>query len=162
MENLAYESFYGDLGFKQGLPWLYYDKSRPNSQIIGEGEYDIRVKFRASFGYENEEIGIFRKMKFKLAKYDIEGNFHGFEDLTNQLVICEKSREEISRIYEIGTSVNIPCTYDLSNLISTNKYDRPRLENFFFELYMVDWDESLIDIPVLIGSVKNQNGITNT
>lgn len=79
-----------------------------------------RVKFRASFDYEDKEIGILKTLTFKLAKYDIEGNFYGFEELTNQLVICEKPREEVQRIYRIGTSVDISCTFDLSNLISTN------------------------------------------
>lgn len=40
---------------------------------------------RVSFGYENKDIGIINKMTYKLAKYDLEGNFHGFETLTDQL-----------------------------------------------------------------------------
>lgn len=40
---------------------------------------------RVSFGYENQAIGIMNKLSFKLAKYDLEGNFYGFETLTDQL-----------------------------------------------------------------------------
>ena len=44
-----------------------------------------RVKMRVSFGYENTKIGIINKLTYKLAKFDIEGNFYGFETLTDQL-----------------------------------------------------------------------------
>jgi len=39
------------------------------------------VQFRASFDYQNLDIGIVSKLRFKLAIYDLEGNFYGFEDL---------------------------------------------------------------------------------
>ena len=65
--------------------------------------------------------------------------------------------EEVKRIYEIGTSVDIECTYDLSSLVSENKYERPKFENIFFELYLVDWDGSLIDVPILLGNQIDSN-----
>jgi len=114
---------YSDKGFQQGLPWLYYDKERNGKRII---EDPARVKFRASFDIMKPEIGLLTTLKFILAKYDIEGEFLGFEEMTDQLVICEKPMEEVQRIYRIGTSVDIKCTYDLANLISENKFDRPR------------------------------------
>ena len=40
-----------------------------------------KVKFRASFDYQNLSIGIVSRLRFVLAKYDLEGNFYGFEDL---------------------------------------------------------------------------------
>ena len=40
--------FYKDQNWKDGLPWLYYDRSA--TEVLFEPK---RVKFRASFGYEN-------------------------------------------------------------------------------------------------------------
>ena len=40
---------------------------------------------RVSFGYENKQIGIINKLTYVLAKYDLEGNFLGFETMTDQL-----------------------------------------------------------------------------
>ena len=155
-ESLAFYPFYGEKAFKLGLPWLHYDhrrpEGRPANEIIRE---EAKVKFRASFDYENRPLGIFSTLRFKLAKYDIEGHFYGFKDLTNQLVICERPREEIDRIYAIGASVDIDCTYDLSNLVSPNAFDRPRLANYFFELFLVDYQDTLVDVPVLINEVDN-------
>ena len=45
--------FYLDPGYKTGYPWLYYD--RDYNSII---QAPKRLKFRASFSYENEEFGI--------------------------------------------------------------------------------------------------------
>ena len=70
--------FYDDNGYKVGMPWLYYYRS------FGEVMYQSkRVKMRVSFGYENEKIGIINKLTYKLAKFDLEGNFYGFETLTD-------------------------------------------------------------------------------
>jgi hypothetical protein len=67
----------------QNFPWLYYNQVAP--EVIQKKN---RVKFRASFDFENLAIGIVKKLRYKIAKYDIEGNFYGFEDLSNQLVVC--------------------------------------------------------------------------
>ena len=74
--NLAYPDYYIDNGFKMRMPWLYYEE---NAMAVIEKER--RVKFRASFSYENLDIGIVSRLRFVLARYDLEGNFHGFEDL---------------------------------------------------------------------------------
>jgi hypothetical protein len=70
--------FYNDNGWKTNLPWLYYERS--SGEILFQSK---RVKMRVSFGYENKAIGIINKLTYKLAKYDLEGNFYGFETLTD-------------------------------------------------------------------------------
>ena len=54
-----------------------------------------KVKLRVSFGYENRKLGIYNKLSYKLAKFDLLGNFLGFEALTDQLLICQASTENI-------------------------------------------------------------------
>lgn len=72
----ANEEFYDDAGFKKDLPWLYYvdddNEFKPGSDVIRQSG---RVKFRTSFSYENRDVGIVRKLQFKLAEYDIYGTF---------------------------------------------------------------------------------------
>jgi meckelin len=74
--DLAYPEFYNDDGFVKNMPWLYYE-----TNALSTLQKPNRPKFRTSFGFEDLEIGIVSKMRYKLAKYDIYGNFHGFEDL---------------------------------------------------------------------------------
>lgn len=45
------------------------------------------------------------KLRFKIAEYDLDGTFLGFEDLEDQLVLCARPSEELNRIYDIGTTV---------------------------------------------------------
>ena len=78
--------FYKDQNWKDGLPWLYYD--RTVSEVLLEAK---RVKFRASFGYENRAIGIINRFKYKLAIFELEGKFLGWQDLTDQLLLCRTS-----------------------------------------------------------------------
>ena len=75
--------FYKDNGWKAGLPWLYYLRS--SGEVLNEQK---RVKFRVSFGYENPKIGIINKLSYKLARFDLLGNFYGFETLNDQLLLC--------------------------------------------------------------------------
>ena len=72
------------------MPWLYYEEN--GLVVINKPN---RVKFRASFSYENLDIGIVSKLRFVLAKYDLMGNFYGFEELSDQLSICAQSSENI-------------------------------------------------------------------
>ena len=74
--ELAYPDYYIDNGYKVGMPWLYYEEN-----ALSVIEKERRVKFRASFSYENLDIGIVSKLRFVMARYDLEGNFYGFEDL---------------------------------------------------------------------------------
>jgi hypothetical protein len=72
-----------DDGFKEGLPWIFYQNngnSRSGTEIL---QMSNRVKFRASFDFENKELGIMSSLKFKLAQYDIYGNYVGFEYLND-------------------------------------------------------------------------------
>ena len=78
-----------------------------------------------SFGYENEKIGILNKLSYKLAKFDLEGNFYGFEDLKDQLLLCQTSTENIEQISRFGASIENSCNFDLSRLTSGNTYDHP-------------------------------------
>jgi len=46
-------SFYNDNGWKEGIPWLFYE--RATDIILYESK---RVKMRVSFGYEDPALGI--------------------------------------------------------------------------------------------------------
>jgi hypothetical protein len=88
--DLAYPKFYKDEGYKEGLPWLYYEN--PADQVIFSQK---RVKFRASFNYENIAVGVVNQLRFKMAEYSLDGNFLGFSDLSDKLILCAQSSEEL-------------------------------------------------------------------
>jgi len=111
--------FYKDQNWKLGLPWLYYD--RKATEVLNEAK---RVKFRASFGYERRGIGIINKFKYKLAVFDLEGTFLGWQDLSEQLLLCRTSTSTVEKLLSFGTTLSSSCNYDLSKLISQNKFDQ--------------------------------------
>lgn len=39
-----------------------------------------------------------KKLSFKLASYDITGNFLGFSDLTDQLFLCQVAPEDLVKL----------------------------------------------------------------
>ena len=116
------------------------------------------MQFRASFSYQNADIGIINRLRFKLAKYDLEGNFYGFEDLYDQLSICKQPSEDQDDVFRIGVTLRYLCKFDLDKLITPNAFERPKEANYFYELFLVDWDDSLIDVPVLIENAGSDSG----
>jgi len=149
-------SFYDNDGNKQGMPWIYYMTNTyptPGSNVLHESG---RVKFRASFSYVNKDYGILKQLKFKIATYDMLGNFYGFEDLSQQLFLCSTSQDQLDRLTSIGTILKNSCSIDLSSLLNSSTL--PRNANLFFEMYMVDYDGDLIDVPIKIQNLINENG----
>lgn len=57
------------------------------------------------------------RLSFKLGRYDINGTFYGFEDLEDQLMVCDMGSEEVERVFRIGNTVQSQCAVDLRQLI---------------------------------------------
>lgn len=118
-----------------------------------------RVKFRASFGFENRAIGIINRFRYKLAIFELEGKFLGWQDLSDQLLLCRTSTELQEELLTFGTTLSSSCNFDLSKLVSSSIFDHHKSQDLFFELYLEDYNEDLIDIPVLIKNFKDFNGV---
>lgn len=71
-------------------------------------------------------------------------------------MLCQESTEELERIWKIGVTVKLSCEYDLSKL--TDEFGRPSEENFFYDLFIEDYNKVLIDVPVLIRNLRDENG----
>lgn len=151
--NSTVNPFYQDNGWRAGFPWLYYQRSA--GEVLSQSK---KVKLRVSFGYENPKIGIYNRLSFKLAQFDLEGNFLGFADLKDQLMICETSSEDIDKMRKFGSSIDQSCTFDLSRLTSSSAFDHPASMNIFYELYLVDYNGDLIDVPVLVNNMQDKVG----
>ena len=57
-----------------------------------------------------------------------------------------------------GTTIQKSCTFDVGKLTSSNPYDHPSNENIFYEMFIVDYNGNLIDVPVLITNFLDING----
>lgn len=93
-----------------------------------------------------------------MAVYELDGTFKGFEDLSNQLILCARPSEELNRVFDIGTTVEISCNYDLAQLVSTKSFEMPRKANRFYELYLVDYNGNLVDVPIKITNINSEAG----
>lgn len=79
-------TYYADLGWTPGLPWLYYDQTP--KQVLSEGEpLDLTV----SFYVDPNDKSRTQQLKYWLATYNVEGEFLGWQELSNQLMPCPRS-----------------------------------------------------------------------
>ncbi len=64
----------------------------------------------------------------------------------------------MDKFKKFGTTLDSTCNFDLSRLISTTAFDHHRYQNMFFELYISDFNDDLVDVPVLIKNMQDKNG----
>lgn len=68
------------------------------------------IKFRVSLNQPEDLLnGIANSLHFFLAKYDINGTFYGFEEMKNQLFICDTPSEEVNKVYQVGNTMVLKC-----------------------------------------------------
>ncbi|XP_029463906.1 meckelin-like isoform X2 [Rhinatrema bivittatum] len=71
------------------------------------------------------------QMQFKVATYDVRGNFLGWEDVKGgTLQMCPDSQKRLDAAYIFGTSYSQSCTFQLSDLL------RRVPEPIFYELFL--------------------------
>jgi meckelin len=87
-------------------------------------------------------------MEFLLAEFDINGTFLGFQEMTDQLILCPHSLEDSKKYRKFGTNMIIECSFDLSTI-----YDKP--QTTFFELYFKEQSGNYIDVPILVTNMRN-------
>jgi len=148
-------NYHSQEDWKYSLPWLYY-KDEADDIISDRG-----IHMKVSFSDVKEHTS---HLKFKLAKYDLNGTFMGIEDLTSHFMYCQNSftsLENVSRkkkYFAFGNSVRHKYSCSLNDLISTKM--------FFYDLYVVDEgnecssvkqkNDCLYPVPVL-----NRNFVDN-
>lgn len=148
--------FYNDDGWKTGLPWIYYQNTA--TEVLNNRN---RIKAKMTMSTKEADSARYAYIPFKLAKYSLEGEFLGWEDLSNQIWMCPISVEGSERYRRVGLGLAKLCEFDLNNLVDMTTH----LDNLnnFFELFLVDYNGDLIDVPILItnfldGNLEYPNG----
>ena len=127
---------------------MYYGRSA--SEILNSGEVKMNVTFDPN---DSSKVNL---MQFQLAQFSMNGTFLGFTPLTDQLILCPHSLQDSENYREFGTNVEISCQLNLTSFLSEP-------ETIFYDLYFVDQDGTLLDVPVLILNVMlNDGSIPNT
>ena len=107
----------------------------------------MKMAFKASTSGSTTYYNI---MKFKLAKYALNGTWLGFEDLSTQLMYCNMSvpytdkgagTSRTTRWLKFGYNADQTYTCNFSTLIYQ--------ETFFYDLYLVDY----VSLDQLLGSM---------
>ena len=140
-------SFYSQ-GWSGGIPWIYYTGTSASIKKNAG-----RIQATMSLSKETPSNGKINILKFKLAKYTLEGDFVGYEDLTTQLQLCSSSLEDGVDYRRFGVTMTNACKFDLNQLVSDNL---PSEANFFYEMFLEDANGDLIDIPILVENLVGE------
>ena len=111
-------AFYKDEGWKVGLPWLYY-KQTPQVVFKDATPPDLTVSFADS----GNDLTRTNKLKFWLARYNMEGEFLAMQELYNDLSSCPMDMEEVEMMATFGIVTENNCEFKLFDLIK-NDHDK--------------------------------------
>ena len=103
--------FYQDDDWKAGLPWLYYDQT-PQAVFKDATPPDLTVSFEDS----GNDITRTNKLKFWLARYNMEGEFLALQELYNDLSSCPMDMEEVEMMATFGIVTENNCKFKLFDL----------------------------------------------
>ena len=125
------------------MAWIYYENSTDDTLKTD------RLKMLITFDPdEDEKINL---LTFKLASFYLNGTLIGFTNMTDQLILCPHSYKVGKYYRTFGTNVDVTCNLDLSVYISSS-------ETIFYELYLVDLNNTLVDVPVLVRNLVDTSG----
>lgn len=133
-----------DSGWRENMPWIYYQSSADD--VLDSKRVQLEVTFDPDG--DGEKLN---ELKFYLAMYAMNGEFLGYQKLTDQLILCPHSSEDTKRYREFGTNVIYSCDLDLEPFITYP-------ETVFYDLYLVDSDDTLIEVPILITNFIDSSG----
>ena len=117
--------------WKINMPWLYYEDEADDIT------YDRGIEMRVAF---SEVKGRTHNLKFKIAKYALNGTFVALEDLSTQFMFCHNlnnqkfpSDDEVKNMYRFGNNYRYEFECSIKKLLS--------MEMFFYDMYIVDTDK---------------------
>eukprot|EP00357_Protocruzia_adherens_P001519 CAMPEP_0115006268 /NCGR_PEP_ID=MMETSP0216-20121206/20393_1 /TAXON_ID=223996 /ORGANISM="Protocruzia adherens, Strain Boccale" /LENGTH=912 /DNA_ID=CAMNT_0002372807 /DNA_START=188 /DNA_END=2923 /DNA_ORIENTATION=- len=94
--------------------------------------------------------GALEELTFYLSVYTLEGKWLGREELTSQFQFCPFSFTEERSFRKFGNTIQNSCDIDLSQFVSRDQQQ-------FYELFLLDSNGSLVQIPVLIKNLHNES-----
>ena len=97
-------------------------------------------------------------LTFYLARYSMNGTFLGFQELKAQLSLCPMNYDDVLTMLKFGAVTQNECEFSLSQLVQWDPEKLPSEANTFFDLFILDRNGNLVDVPVLIRNYRNSEG----
>ena len=76
--------------------------------------------------------------------------------MKDQLNLCPLNYDDVLNMMKFGAVTESYCEFDLSQLF--DQANLPNEANYFFDLFIMDRNKNLIDVPVLIRNLRNKKG----
>lgn len=132
-----------DENWRLNFPWIVYATS--GSQLREDTQFTQRIAFNPKGSSAISRLDLW------VAKFTVNGTFLGIDNLLPSFFLCPKATfEQVNDFSRIGANLKYDCDFDLRELIEG--------ETIFYELFVMNSDNKLIDVPVYI---QNPSSATN-
>ena len=132
----------GGQGFIQGAPWIEFSEKTMSLLKTPLENFNFKPSF-----YEDKAAGRSIYLKYRLALYSVNGTYLGMTDLQGQLNSCRMTYQDVLNTKRFGVITQSSCDLYLNDFVYG---DAPSESNIFFEMFVMDNDNNMIEVPVLI------------
>lgn len=134
--------------YPKSLPYLYYGLiGHQSAESTASQIPNIKVDISSGSGISS--------LPFVLAVYNSTGYFLGFQNLTNQFMLCESDYSSKLAWLKVGVNYQIQCSINLNSLIFSN------YTNYFYDLFITETTGNLFPVPVRIYNYRLNNAKVN-
>jgi len=134
-----------DENWRPSFPWITY--------AVGLDEMKKDLLFTQRIAFHPRNTGAIDRFDFWVARYTANGVFLGIDNLLPSFFLCPKATfEQIRDFSRIGANLRYDCEFDLRDLLTE--------ETIFYELFVMNSNSKLIDVPIRILNPPNPIGVS--
>ena len=136
------------VGWKVGLPWLYYEGDA--TQYTSLQDLELQVGFKS--------LGLAKsKLTFLASVSGLNGTWYGIQNVTDQFILCGSRLENADEWAKFGTNFISTCSIELPALLNKFRLNKQITDDvFFYDVYLVDQNYHFYPIGVkLLNLVKD-------
>jgi hypothetical protein len=122
--------------------------------LVDSPPVDLTVSFYVEPNVSNRT----KDLTYWLARYNLQGEFLGFQELHTQLSACPLTKSDTMKMKEFGVVTKNECNFELFKLKTDAQTQLPLDANVFFELFLEDRNKNLVAVPVAISNFRDIDG----
>ncbi|QDZ19522.1 meckelin [Chloropicon primus] len=141
------------VGWKVGLPWLYYQ--RTPAQYAALTDLQLQVGFKSTGSAASQ-------LTYVASVTGLNGTWYGIQNVTDQFIICGTRLTSAGEWTKFGTNFVANCNVDLPSLLKKFKLSKQVTDDvLFYDVYLVDQNYEYYPIGVKLMNLARNGQLVN-
>ena len=141
------------VGWRVGLPWLYY-QSTPD-------QYASLTDLQVEVGFKSTGTAMSR-LTYLASVTGLNGTWHGVQNVTDQLIVCGTTLENADEWARFGTNFLSNCQVSVDSILNKFRLEKKITDEvLFYDLYVVDQNYEYYPVAVKLLNLVRSGQLVN-